>query len=288
MDFDTIADELYGVPLAEFTTTRNERAKQARADGDRPLAQQVQSIRKPTQAAWLLNQLVRSHSEETQLLLDLGRELREVLADVEGDELRALTRQRYQLVSALVEQTRALGLARGNRVTDDVAQAVRRTLEATLADEASAEALSAGRLTEPLEIPSGFSVDSSSAAERPRQVKPPNASQGTVTDLDAERKRRARHAAEKQVAAAARRQEQARLSVDRARKHLESVRERTRRAAEDVDRLRDELRAAEAALSTSERQKEEAEQAAEGAQQTAHEAEEELAVARRQLDELDS
>jgi hypothetical protein len=287
MDFDTIADELYGVPLAEFTTTRNERAKQARADGDRPLAQQVQSIRKPTQAAWLLNQLVRSHSEETQLLLDLGRELREVLADVEGDELRALTRQRYQLVSALVEQTRALGLARGNRVTDDVAQAVRRTLEATLADEASAEALAAGRLTEPLEIPSGFSVDSSAAAEKPRLARAPEA-QGTVTDLEAERKRRARHAAEKQVAAAARRQEQARLSVDRARKHLESVRERTRRASEDVDRLREELGAAEAAVSTSEQQEQEAEQSAEAAQHTAHEAEEELAEARRQLDELDT
>jgi hypothetical protein len=285
MDLDTIADELYGLPLADFTATRNERVKQARAAGDRALAQQIQSLRKPTLAAWLLNQLVRSSTEETQLLLDLGRELRDVLADVEGDELRALTRQRYQLVSALVEQTRSLGLARGTRVTDDVAQAVRTTLEATLADESSADALAGGRLTDSLELSSGFSVDSI-PTDRPRPARSPEGAQATVTDIDVQRQQRARDAAEKRVAAAVRSQKQARSAVERAQKQVESARQRTQAAAEDVGSLREKLSAAEAAFSRSELEGQEAEQAVEEAKSAADEADEELADARKQLEEL--
>jgi hypothetical protein len=285
VDLDSIADELYGLALEEFTATRNERAKQARAGGDRQLAAQIQSIRKPTHAAWLLNQLVRSHAEETQLLLDLGRELRDVLADVEGEELRELTRQRYQLVSALVEQARALGQGRGARVTDDVAQAVRRTLEATLADEWSAEALAAGRLNEPLEIPSGFSVDSASAG-RPRPASPSQGPQGTVTDLDAERKRRALQSAEKQVATAAAREKAARLSADRARAGFESLQQRSKEAGHTVDRLREALDTAVAALADIEQQIEAAQRAVDSADSAAREAAEELSEAQRRRAEL--
>ena len=64
MDLDSVADELYGLPLDEFTTTRNEHAKQARDAGDRELADQIRAMSKPTQAAWLVNQLVRRHAEE--------------------------------------------------------------------------------------------------------------------------------------------------------------------------------------------------------------------------------
>lgn len=285
MDMDSVANELYGLAPEEFTATRNARAKQARAAGDRGLATQIQSLRKPTSAAWLLNQLVRSHYDETQLLLDLGRELRDVLADVKGDELRELTRQRYQLVSALVQQARVLGQAQGARVTDDVAQAVRTTLEATLAGEASADALAAGRLTEALEISSGFSVGSS-GAERPRPAprwEPPEA---TVTDLDVERQRRARQAADKQVAEAAKREDRARSAADRAAEQLESVRGRAEAASATVDELRGELDAALAALAELEQEQRDAQEANNDAGQAAHRAAEELAQAQQQLDDL--
>jgi hypothetical protein len=286
VDLDSVAEELYGLPLEDFTATRNERTKQARATGDRQLATQIQSLRKPTQAAWLLNQLVRTHAEETQLLLDLGRELRDVLADVEGDELRELTRQRYQLVSALVQQARALGQARGSRVSDDVAQAVRTTLEATLADEWSSDALAAGRLTEPLEISSGFSVGSSASERPPRPAPPQRSSPGTVTDLDAERQRRALQAAEKQVADTTRRHEEARAAVERARADLEAVQERCAAAAEAVTRLREELDVAVSAQAELEQQAKALQQSAESADQAAREAAEDLTVAQQRLAEL--
>nr|MBA2444472.1 hypothetical protein [Nocardioidaceae bacterium] len=134
MDLDAEADELYGLPLEEFTSARNERVKRARADGDREVATELQGLRKPSVAAWLTNQLVRAHRDEIDALLELGGELREVMADLSGDELRELTKQRRQLVYALVQQARSLGSARGQRVTEDVAAFVKETLEATLSD----------------------------------------------------------------------------------------------------------------------------------------------------------
>ncbi|MEJ7742981.1 MAG: hypothetical protein WKF73_10745 [Nocardioidaceae bacterium] len=87
---------------------------------------------KPTVAAWLTNQLVRVHREEVDALLELGADLREVMADLSGDELRELTRQRHQLVLSLVQQARSLGRSLGQPISEGVTSSVRETLEATL------------------------------------------------------------------------------------------------------------------------------------------------------------
>jgi hypothetical protein len=242
MDVDEVAAELYGLPPEQFTPTRNERAKQARAEGNRELATQITALRKPTTAAWLTNQLVRSHPEEVQLLLDLGRELRDVLADVEGEELRELTRQRYQLVSALVSQARALAQARGRRVSDEVMAGVRSTLEATLADEASAEIVAAGRLTDALQV-AGFGASppggrAATTSEVPRAAVP-------VTDLESERRRRAQEQAQRQLAAAEKRAVRARQAADETAERLRGIRENLDAVSAVVARLRAELEQAE-------------------------------------------
>ncbi len=202
MDFDTVANELYSLPPGEFIATRNRAAKQARAAGDRQLAEQIRSLRRPSTAAWLANQLVREHREEMEPLLALGRELREVMADLGADDLRELTSQRYRLVSALVKQARGLGAARAVRVTDDVANGLRATLEATLSDADSAEAVAAGRLTDALRV-SGFGQVAAAELSGPE---PPNRSSGgsTVSDLATKRQDKARRLAEREVAEAER------------------------------------------------------------------------------------
>lgn len=287
MNLDKVADELYGLSLEEFTVTRNERAKEARRDGDRLLADQIRSLSKPTNAAWLVNQLVRSHADEVELLLELGRELRDVLADVDGDELRELTQQRYRLVSALVQQTRSLGHARGHRVTDDVAQAVRTTLEATLADESSADALAAGRLTAALEVSSGFGVGDEEGRPRepPAAPAPPSA---TVTDLDTQRQRRARQQAAQAVEAAERNAERSRSSAERAAEQLRPAQQRTQEASATVDELRQQLEHAVAALQQREEQERVAIEDGQQAHRQADEADDELADARARLTDLES
>ncbi|MGW4517724.1 hypothetical protein ACWEO4_38520 [Streptomyces sp. NPDC004393] len=51
MGWDAVADELYGLPPGEFTAVRDERAKAARAAGDRDLAERIRRMRRPTLAA---------------------------------------------------------------------------------------------------------------------------------------------------------------------------------------------------------------------------------------------
>ena len=67
------AEELYGLPPGEFTRARDARVKELRTEGDREAADAVKGLRKPTVAAWALNQLARRNRRDVDLLLDAGR-----------------------------------------------------------------------------------------------------------------------------------------------------------------------------------------------------------------------
>jgi hypothetical protein len=290
VDLDTVADELYALPPEDFTAARNDRAKQARAQKDRELAAQISSLRKPTMAAWVTNALVRSHPDEVNLLLELGEELREVLADIDGDELRELTRQRYQLVSALVQQARSLASSQGKRVTDEVAQSVRTTLEATLSDQESADAVAAGRLTDGLQV-SGFSTAAADGSRRPQRrqaapAAPAKEPESSVADLEAERQRRARKQAERDVDAAAKAAQRAEVAASRAQQRLDSAERDRDEASAIVDRLRSQLEEATAELDKRVHKVDEARQDNGHAQERVRQSDAELAQARTRLEQL--
>ena len=56
-------DRLFHGPLEEFTAGRNELAKSLRADGKGEAADWVKALKKPTRAAWLVNQLAVAEAE---------------------------------------------------------------------------------------------------------------------------------------------------------------------------------------------------------------------------------
>jgi chromosome segregation ATPase len=242
-------------------------------------------------AAWVTNALVRSHPDEVNLLLELGQELREVLADIDGDELRELTRQRYQLVSALVQQARSLASSQGKRVTDEVAQSVRTTLEATLSDQESADAVAAGRLTDALQV-SGFSTaaPADGSPQFPKRRATPAAGakeqESSVTDLEAERLRRARMQAERDVAAAAKAAQRAEVAASRAQQRLDSAERDKEEAAVAVDRLRSQLEEASAELDKRVQKVDEAREDSGEAQERVRRADAELEEARTRLEQL--
>ena len=151
LDFDDIADELYSLPLDEFTPTRTEYEKRAKAAGDRDLAERIKRLAKPNVAAWLTNQLVREHRDELTPLLEIGAGLREATRKLAGDQLRELSKQQQKLTFALVQHVRELGRANNQNVTEDTKRAIEQTLHAALADERAAELLLEGRLTAPLQ-----------------------------------------------------------------------------------------------------------------------------------------
>ena len=147
MDFDAIADELYGLPLNEFISARIEREQQAKGANERDLAAEIHRMAKPNTVAWLANQLVRRHRDEIQTLLEVGSEMRDATATLSGNRLRELSRQQHQLIRALVQQAERLTNSAGRQLGAGVARGLEETFHAALADQAAADVLAAGRLT---------------------------------------------------------------------------------------------------------------------------------------------
>jgi len=69
----------------------------------------IGKLRKPTSAAWVANLLARERSGEVHDLSELGAALSAAHASLDGATLQELSRQRHQVVHALVQQARALG-----------------------------------------------------------------------------------------------------------------------------------------------------------------------------------
>lgn len=152
------ADRLYGLTLPEFTPARDALVKELRGE-DRDLSNRVKALKKPSTAAWVVNLLVRRDPDQVDQVLVVGAALREAQAALDGDELRALTRQRRQLTSAITQQARALALEHGQRVTSSVAEQVEATLTAAMVDENAGAAVRTGLLVNALAVTGVETVD---------------------------------------------------------------------------------------------------------------------------------
>ncbi len=147
----SIAEELYSLPPADFTGTRNQWSKQTKADGDPELAKRVTELRKPSMAAWVVNMLMRHQGEQMTQVLELGASLRKAQSDLDADALRELTRQRRQLTTAVTRQGRDLARELGQKLTEAVADQVQGTLHAAMVDENAAAAVRSGLLVSALD-----------------------------------------------------------------------------------------------------------------------------------------
>lgn len=164
-DLLAVADELYGLPLADFTPARDARAKELRESAD--LARAVKALRKPSLAAWVVDLLVRRDPDQVAQVLAVGAALREAQAAMSGDDLRALTRQRRQLTAAVTQRARALAGEEGVRVTPSVADQVEATLTAAMLDPRCAEAVRSGLLVSALSATGVDEVDVHAAVALP-------------------------------------------------------------------------------------------------------------------------
>lgn len=278
MDLETVADELYATAPEDFVAVREERVRQARSAGERDLAGQIHRLRKPMMGAWVVNLLARELSEDVDRLLELGEQLREAQHELRGDELRTLSRQRTQVVSALARQGRRLAGDTGHRVSEAVEREVEGTLEAALADPDAAGAVRSGQLVRPLSY-SGFGgVDLSDAVARPRPAPggrprrpaPRRTDARTETDEGPEAAQRAREQAQEQA------REQAERELAEAEDEARQADEEEARAREREDGARARREAADeriAALETElDRAKEEAADAGRDLQQVSRDA----------------
>lgn len=144
-------DALYGLPLEEFVSQRDALAKRLRADGDGEAAARVKALRRPTLAAWAVNQAVRTQVKATRELDAAGTALRKAqTALLEGkgspSDLRTASERERAAVERLVDAARGLLSGSGRPMTDAVLHDVTETLHAAAGDDETREAVLAGRL----------------------------------------------------------------------------------------------------------------------------------------------
>lgn len=146
MDLDSVADELYVVAPEEFMVLRTQRVADAKEAGERDLAKEITTLRKPTKSGWLVNLLARRAPEELQSLIELGAALREAQEQLSGPDLRRLSGERHKAVDALARRAAGLASDEGQSTSEAVRQEVSGTLQAALADPTAAEVVLAGHV----------------------------------------------------------------------------------------------------------------------------------------------
>jgi hypothetical protein len=141
------------LPLAEFTAARNALAAQLKKVGKAGEANAVKTLPKPSASAWVVNQLYWRHRESFNRLLAAGAKLRRAHAgQLTGDAVHA----RREAMAELTKLAELIVLRDGNHAaTRDLMRRVTTTLEALSSYAPSAEAPTAGRLTDDLQPP-GF------------------------------------------------------------------------------------------------------------------------------------
>ncbi|MCA2219336.1 hypothetical protein [Jidongwangia harbinensis] len=145
---DDLIRGLYEAPPDGFVAARSAAIADAKRAGDAVTAKRLAALRKPTVAAWLVNLLALRRPELIDELVELATAMRAAQRSLQGDELRELTTQRRQVVSALVAAARKLAVAEDPSLTSGklpLAE-VEATLTAAMAEPEIAEQVQTGRL----------------------------------------------------------------------------------------------------------------------------------------------
>jgi hypothetical protein len=155
--FEEATDQLYAVDLDAFVPERTRLARELRDAGDRAGAERVAKLKKPTVAAWALNQLARGQRRDVDLLLDAGHRLRQAQEGVVGGADReAFEKAQKTQRDALLRLTQQASQLLGGASSQALSQ-ISGTLRAAAVSEEGRELLARGRFTTPLE-PEGFDV----------------------------------------------------------------------------------------------------------------------------------
>jgi hypothetical protein len=261
---DERAARLYGLPLAEFTPARNALAKELRAEGDREAAEAVRALRKPSRAAWAVNQLVRAEPELVEALLGAGGELRQAhrqAASGRGaEQLRgAADAERSAVERLMARAPDALGEVPGPAV----AEAMRNTLHAASSDDEARQLVSEGRATDAIRpvglgpVPAGTRAPRAGGRKAGRAPARDDARRAEEARAAEERRRREQarvlKAARAEEAALRREAAAAERALERAEQNLTRAREAADTAAERAKDARRRARTARSELTETER-----------------------------------
>ena len=259
---------LYGLPLAEFTSARNELAKQARALGDAEQADAIKALKKPSLPAWALNMLPRLREAELAEVLEAGERAEAAQAGVlartaDAGELRQASDQLRRSARTLAREAGEILVKGGHAAREETQLRVAQALEATAVTSEGRRQLLKGEFEEAPEA-AGFGAFAqlptipkhrASKAKpdgRRDQAEARRAAQQAVEDAQAElADRRAERAeaeaatrdAERAARAKQREAEQARQAVERSRERAERAQAAELEAKKRLDEAKERLRA---------------------------------------------
>jgi hypothetical protein len=254
-------DELYGLPLEEFVPRRATLAKELRAAGDRAGAADVAALRKPSVAAWAVNQLIRTQPRAVKELYASGDALTGVQEQLmagraEARELREANARERAALDALVALARGLLTSEGNELSPIVLDRVSDTLNAAALDPDARAAVRDGRLERELQhaglgafggglAPVGSASPARSKRASAEKAKPEAVAKGP----DPRGAERARTEARRAVRVA---EADARRRADVAQRAVRAAEQRREVAARTLKEADDALARAQAELSSAE------------------------------------
>ena len=237
------ADRLYGLPLGEFTSARNELAKRLAQEGDSSAAESVRALAKPPVSVWAINQAARSDKNSVRALLEAGEGLRRAQAALlgqagGGEALRSAQEKVHEATARLTESARQALEHTGKPAGQAQLDRIGRTLRAAAVSESARDDLRNGRMTGELE-PAGFEAlaalalpsrptgDELAERRRAKEADQQQKKAARAQARDAERRARdaEREAAQAEKAAADKRRaaEQARATADQAAAVLQDL-----------------------------------------------------------------
>jgi len=273
-DIEQAIDRLFELPPEEFTAARDALAKRAQAEGMTEGLRAIKGIKRPTVAAWVVNQVARRRPKELGELLDAGAALqraqRKVLSGVRSTDFREASERRRAVVTRLMRAAEDV-LREAGRGSAGATEAARVTFEAASLDDRMGELVRAGRLSKELPSPASFGAVEGLGlvAAPPDEPSPPKragarrASQGDeeTSALRAQRDEAAREAKGlRDAAARARRQAiKAHEQASRAEARADQLRVQAEQAR---TRARDSTKQAQVAEIESKRAQDAAERAA--------------------------
>jgi hypothetical protein len=227
-EIDSRIEELYQLPLDEFTGARNALAK---SSGDAS----VKKLEKPTLAAWAVNQLYWRQRKIYDDLIKTSGQVRaahqQMLAGKSAD-VRAPEVFHNEALRKSKEAIRALLEAAGHSPSDGVMTPITETLDALPTMDPP------GRLTKPLRRTGFEALQGVTIAARPSKPVEKKAEPSRPAATESEKERKKREADQQELAMARERlrfaeaaEREAEASLDRAKRTLDRA-ERTRERIE--------------------------------------------------------
>jgi hypothetical protein len=227
-------DELFKLPLAEFTRARNTLAARLKQSGRANDASLVKTLAKPSVSAWTVNQLYWNHHDAFDRLLTAGQRLRGKVTDVRG-ALEA----RSKALSDLSDLATSLLSDAGHNPSPDMIRRVTTTLEAL---SALSDGPTPGRLTQDVDPPGFESLASiiPGAGMMKRTVEPARVTARESRQLEETRQAKIAaakasvQAAKKSLADARTQSQSLEAEAKQAEKHLREAEERFKSAKADA------------------------------------------------------